>query len=280
MSLIPTDPSIDSLADDAIERARELIHDADRLRGHAEKANRRRFSRLFRDPRALEVTVTLTDEVMRIHSVKSSINIFRRATAKASVEGFGAFNATGLRFLSISSRIAPGPVINAVARQIRHLSRDLILPYEAAPLNKHLERRRRDDIALNINVLGEAVLGAREADERFERVLEMIRRPEINYVSVKLSSIVSQIITIDRVGSLDRVAEKLRLLYREAEARHTFVNLDMEEFRDLELTVVAFKRILDEAEFSSIAAGIVLQAYLPEAHAAFADLIEWAMSRH
>jgi len=280
VSLIPTDPSIDSLADDAIERARELIHDADRLRGHAEKANRRRFSRLFRDPRALEVTVTLTDEVMRIHSVKSSINIFRRATAKASVEGFGAFNATGLRFLSISSRIAPGPVINAVARQIRHLSRDLILPYEAAPLNKHLERRRRDDIALNINVLGEAVLGAREADERFERVLEMIRRPEINYVSVKLSSIVSQIITIDRVGSLDRVAEKLRLLYREAEARHTFVNLDMEEFRDLELTVVAFKRILDEAEFSSIAAGIVLQAYLPEAHAAFADLIEWAMSRH
>jgi len=126
---------------------------------------------------------------------------------------------------------------------------------------------------LNINVLGEAVLGAGEADERFERVLEMIRRPEINYVSVKLSSIVSQIITIDRVGSLDRVAEKLRLLYREAEEHHTFVNLDMEEFRDLELTVAAFKRILDEAEFSSIAAGIVLQAYLPEAHAAFADLI-------
>jgi RHH-type proline utilization regulon transcriptional repressor/proline dehydrogenase/delta 1-pyrroline-5-carboxylate dehydrogenase len=280
MSLIPTDPSVDSLADSAIENARALIRDAERLRGHSEKANRRRFSRLFRDPHALEVTITLTDEVMRINSVKSSINIFRRAAAQASVEGFGPFNATGLKFLSASSRLAPAPVINVVARQIRHLSKDLILPYEEAPLRKHLERRRRDDIALNINVLGEAVLGEGEADERFERVLEMIRRPEINYVSVKLSSVVSQIITIDRVGSLGRVAAKMRRLYREAESHGTFVNLDMEEYRDLELTVTAFKRVLAEPEFSPIAAGIVLQAYLPESHAAFADLVEWSSLRH
>ncbi len=280
MSLIPTDPSIDALADNAVERARALIHDADRLRGHAEKANRRRFSRLFRDPRAIEVTITLTDEVMRIHSVKSSIKIFRRASAKASAQGFGAFNATGLKFLSASSRLVPAPVLDVVTRQIRHLSKDLILPYEEAPLKRHLERRRRDEIALNINVLGEAVLGEGEADERFDRVLEMIRRPEINYVSVKLSSVVSQIITIDRVGSLDRVCAKMRRLYREAESHDTFVNLDMEEFRDLQLTVAAFKRVLDEPEFSRIAAGIVLQAYLPESHGAFCDLVEWAASRH
>ena len=279
VALIPTDPSIDSLADSAVENARTLIGDAERLRGHSERANRRRFSRLFRDPRALEVTITLTDEVMRIRSVKSSINIFRRAAAKASVEGFGTFNATGLKFLAAGSRMAPAPVVNIVAQRIRRLSKDLILPYEEAPLKKHLEGRARDDIALNINVLGEAVLGESEADERFERVLEVIRRPEINYVSVKLSSIVSQIITIDRDGSLDRVAAKMRLLYREAESHGTFVNLDMEEYRDLELTVTAFKRVLAEAEFSSVAAGIVLQAYLPESHAAFADLVEWSASR-
>jgi len=51
----------------------------------------------------------LTDEVMRIRSVKSSINIFRRAAAKASVEGFGTFNATGLKFLAAGSRMAPAP---------------------------------------------------------------------------------------------------------------------------------------------------------------------------
>jgi RHH-type proline utilization regulon transcriptional repressor/proline dehydrogenase/delta 1-pyrroline-5-carboxylate dehydrogenase len=280
MSLIPTDPTIDALTDLAVENARTLINEAERLRDHSENANRRRFSRLFRDPRALEVTITLTDEVLRIHSVRSSINIFRRAAAKASTEGFGAFNAAGLKFLAASSRLAPAQVIHAVARQIRHLSRDLILPYEEAPLRKHLERRSRDGIALNINVLGEAVLGEHEAEERLERVLEVIRRPQINYVSVKLSSVVSQIITIDRVGSLDRVATKMRRLYREAEAHGTFVNLDMEEYRDLELTMSAFKKVLVEPEFAHIAAGIVLQAYLPESHAALADLIDWSKLRH
>jgi len=53
VALIPTDPSIDSLADSAVENARTLIGDAERLRGHSEKANRRRFSRLFRDPALL-----------------------------------------------------------------------------------------------------------------------------------------------------------------------------------------------------------------------------------
>jgi RHH-type proline utilization regulon transcriptional repressor/proline dehydrogenase/delta 1-pyrroline-5-carboxylate dehydrogenase len=133
---------------------------------------------------------------------------------------------------------------------------------------------------MNINVLGEAVLGEGEAEERLDRVLEMIRRPEVDYVSVKLSSVVSQIITIDRLGSLDRVTSKMRRLYREAEAHATFVNLDMEEYRDLELTVTAFKQVLSEPEFSGIAAGIVLQAYLPESHGAFADLVEWAILRH
>jgi RHH-type proline utilization regulon transcriptional repressor/proline dehydrogenase/delta 1-pyrroline-5-carboxylate dehydrogenase len=280
MSLIPTDPSIDALADAAVERARTLIHDADRLRGHSEIANRRRFSRLFRDPHAIDVTITLTDEVMRIHSVKSSITIFRRAAGNASVEGFGRFNAAGLKLLASASRLSPAPVVHVVAARIRRLSKDLILPFEAAPLRKHLERRRRDDIALNINVLGEAVLGESEAAERIERVLDVIRRPEINYVSVKLSSVVGQIITIDRLGSLERVAAQMRRLYREAEAHGTFVNLDMEEYRDLELTVTAFKRVLSEPAFSGIAAGIVLQAYLPESHGAFADLVEWATIRH
>ncbi len=46
----------------------------------------------------------------------------------------------------------------------------------------------------------------------------------------------------------------------------TFVNLDMEEYRDLELTLQSFMRVLDEPEFAGIDAGIVLQAYLPDSH--------------
>ena len=58
-----------------------------------------------------------------------------------------------------------------------------------------------------------------------------------------------------------------------------FVNLDMEEYRDLELTVAAFQQVLDEAPFERLDAGIVLQAYLPDVHAVAGDLGEWAVRR-
>ena len=41
----------------------------------------------------------------------------------------------------------------------------------------------------------------------------------------------------------------------------------MEEYRDLHLTVAAFRHVLDEPEFLTLTAGIALQAYLPDSHA-------------
>ena len=51
-----------------------------------------------------------------------------------------------------------------------------------------------------------------------------------------------------------------------------FVNLDMEEYRDLALTLAAFERILAMPELDDADVGIVLQAYLPDSHAAFDDV--------
>ena len=124
------------------------------------------------------------------------------------------------------------------------------------------------------------MLGDHEASERFDRVIEMMKRSEVDYVSVKLSSVVSQIIALDREGTLDRVSEKLRQIYRTSIATNTFVNLDMEEFRDLRLTVDAFKLVLSEGEFKSLYAGLVLQAYLPESHEVFAELVQWSKERN
>jgi RHH-type proline utilization regulon transcriptional repressor/proline dehydrogenase/delta 1-pyrroline-5-carboxylate dehydrogenase len=110
-------------------------------------------------------------------------------------------------------------------------------------------------------------------------VLEIMHRDEVTYISVKLSAIVSQITTIDHEGSLARIVEKLRILYRAAQRDGVFINLDMEEYRDLRLTVDGFRSVLSESEFAGISAGIVLQAYLPESHATLEELIDWAKIR-
>ena len=279
-SIFETDVALDKLATTAISRTKELMAQSDKLRDRREKANRKRVARLFKDPKAIEVTITLTDEVMRISSVKSSSRIFRRAAKKASITGFGPLNGIGLHAIGIISNVLPVPVVAAVHQRVRALSKDLILASEAEKLTKHLARRTEKGISLNINVLGEAVLGHHEADLRFQSILEMMRRSEVDYISVKLSSIVAQLIIIDVEGSITRVSEKMRILYREAQQHSVFVNLDMEEYRDLPMTVAAFMRVLDEPEFECMKAGIVLQAYLPESHKFFAQLVEWSKARY
>lgn len=277
---IATDQLIDGLADDAIENAKKLLAESLPNQKFYDKASRKRFTRLFKDPSAISVTVTLTDEVMRIKSAKHAAKLLSGAAAKASISGFGFINAIGLKSIGFIGKVLPKPVLFAVDTQVKRLSKGIIIPAEKNKLARQIKRRNKAAIRLNINVLGEAVLGQREANERFERVLEMMHRPEVDYVSVKLSSVVAQIIALDREGTNARVKEKLIEIYQASQKTGTFVNLDMEEFRDLRLTVDAFKDVLTMPQFANLYAGIVLQAYLPESHGVFAELAEWAKERH
>ena len=96
----------------------------------------------------------------------------------------------------------------------------------------------------------------------------------MTYVSVKASSIVAQLNPWDIDGSVERLKERLRPLYEEAAKRspNVFINLDMEEYHDLHLTIRLFKELLSEPEFKELEAGIVLQAYLPDTFAALQEL--------
>jgi RHH-type proline utilization regulon transcriptional repressor/proline dehydrogenase/delta 1-pyrroline-5-carboxylate dehydrogenase len=267
-----------SVASDALARARRLI-DAATPRSREDRATRLRLRRLFQDPSAVGVTIALTDEVMRFRSVRGASSALRTAVKHASRKGFGLFNVTGLRAVAGLSGAAPSLAIKIVNSRIRALTENLILDAAPAPLNDRIASHEREGLQLNVNVLGEAVLGEREASDRLERVLDMMRRPDVNYVSVKLSSIESQLLTIDHAGSLARVSVKLRRLFFVADAAATFVNLDMEEYRDLRLTLDAFMSVLSEPTFQHLRAGIVLQAYLPESHDALNELIAFSKGR-
>ena len=100
-------------------------------------------------------------------------------------------------------------------------------------------------------------------------------------MSIKVSSLVSQITTWDTPGTVARVLDRLRPLFRTAAAAtpNKFVNLDMEEYRDLDLTIEVFQALLSEPEFHQLQAGIVLQAYLPDALPALERMLQFARER-
>lgn len=62
---------------------------------------------------------------------------------------------------------------------------------------------------------------------------------------------------------------RLRPIARAAAADGTFLNLDMEEYRDLELTLEVFEALADDPGLAPLCLGVALQAYLPDASDAF-----------
>ena len=108
-----------------------------------------------------------------------------------------------------------------------------------------MRKRKKEGVRQNLNYLGEAILSEAEAKKRLHIYLEDLKKPDIDYVSIKVSAIYSQINLLAFDETVDHIVERLKELYRSAmnHPEPKFVNLDMEEYRDLDLTVAAFKKL-------------------------------------
>ena len=100
-------------------------------------------------------------------------------------------------------------------------------------------------------------------------------------MSIKVSATVAPHSAWAFDEAVNDIVEHLRPLYRAANnsSPRTFINLDMEEYKDLDLTLAVFTELLAEDEFKNTEAGIVLQAYLPDSYAAMKRLQRFASER-
>ncbi len=156
-------------------------------------------------------------------------------------------------------------------------------------LTNHLATRFNQDIGQNVNLLGEVVLGDGEADKRYESYLEALKEPDINYISVKISGIYAQTHALNYKESIPELIRRMSALYQAAidnpytdpsgVKRAKFINLDMEEYKDAHLTMQLFKDVLSLPQFKNYEAGIVVQAYLPDAWDFQTELLEFARQR-
>lgn len=269
----------------AIDLARHFVADAaaaDAARGWSDRRRQRRLAALVEHPTAADFTVRLTDEVSRLPIAARAARRFSTVVHEADLNGFPRPDRIMLRLGAAVAPRFPRLVMPLVQRRLRSEAGGVILPADDPGLGSHLAARAAEGVGCNVNVLGEAIVGEGEAARRLEMVIERLRRPDVDYVSVKISAVCASIDPLAFDDTVERVIDRLRPLYRVAASYRPakFVNLDMEEYRDLALTVAAFRRLLDEDEFGHLDAGIVLQAYLPDAQAAAEELAAWATERH
>lgn len=272
----------DELVDVSINLARSLLSDSQADESRRENRRRVRLGALLADDDGRQLIFAMTDEVLRMGTPVLAAERFAAVVDRHHTKAVGRIDAVLLRIGARVAPVLPRLVMPLVVRKIKAETHGIVIPANDPKFSRHLDRRTGDGVRLNVNPLGEAILSDAEAHERMGSVVDRVERADVDYVSVKVSAVVANLDALAFELSVNRICERLRELYRSAEAAtpRTFINLDMEEYRDLELTLQSFMRVLDEPEFAGIDAGIVLQAYLPDSHEALERLGMWASARH
>jgi RHH-type proline utilization regulon transcriptional repressor/proline dehydrogenase/delta 1-pyrroline-5-carboxylate dehydrogenase len=252
---------------------------------------------------------SMANEALKVQTLRFVDVLPGLPSAQSIVQHMGEyFGATdggvggALRLGVAASRLTPWLAGAAVRIGVESMARQFITGRTGAEAVPVLRKLRARGIGFTVDILGEAVVSEREADEYYHRYLELIESlaaeaakwpdiaqleggrgdrptPKVN-VSVKISALYSQIHPADPGGAIEHLKGRLRPLFRRARQLGVFINLDMENYALKNLTLSLFESILDEPEFADFtAAGLVIQAYLRDSADDLERLLAWAQAR-
>lgn len=272
----------------AIRRAEELQNRSMDLITSGEKKRQTELARLTRDAAGKATLTMLTDRSFRSDDPEIIADQFVTVLREHGIpEFFGAIDKCLLRSFTVlvqNLRIPPSYLVPFIVRGVMKRANEVILPGEEDKLEGHLRQRRAEQVRTNLNHLGDTVLGDAEAEHHMTTYKRDLENPLIDYISVKISTLYPHINSLAFDHTVESVSGRLAELFHAAKknaqnGKPKFINLDMEEYRDLPITLAAFTQTLDRQEFHDVGSGIVLQAYLPDSHARQQELTEWARGR-
>ncbi len=285
-----TDPRLTERIDRATALAKKWQDRANKLLTGEEKAIQKQLKRLLDHPTDKVVMTQMIDRSFRTTNEKRVAAQIKSIFNRFGVPEF--FKATDKLLLRLFLGIGhyfPHTSVPKIVEKMREDSSRSVIPGEADILTPYLARRKKEGVIVNMNHLGEAVLSEAEALRRLDAYIEDLKNPDVAYISVKISTLYSQISSLAMEHTLAELKARLTTLFRTAmenrysdnqgQTKPKFVNLDMEEYRDLEITKELFCRVLEQPQFKDLSAGIVLQTYLPDSFAIQKELTEWAQKR-
>ena len=197
--------------------------------------------------------------------------------------------------------LAPGLLARSVRKNVAEMARMFIAGESPEDALQILQKSREKNIGFTADLLGEACLSEPEALEYQSRYIDLIDYltkaaqnwspqplldnnhlgaiPRVN-VSVKISSLYSQIDITAWQESKQVLKERLRPILQYAKDRQVFLNLDLEQYELKDLSFEIFRELLSEPAFSNYPHfGIVVQAYLRDSYADCEALIAFAKQR-
>lgn len=159
----------------------------------AERREQNMYATMVERPSDKKFLVQMLDESSQIRDnrklakrIKTLIDEFGvpEFLSKRDAWLFRMYQSFGYHFYPIA--------IPIIKKRLRTDTSRVILDAARPALTKHLAERNHEDIGQNVNLLGEVVLGDKEADKRYYDTIEALKQPDINYISVKISGIYAQ----------------------------------------------------------------------------------------
>ncbi len=155
-----------------------------------ERRQQAELDRMMQHPEDKSTLMQITDQAFR---ARTPYRVADQLTHVLDVQGvprfFSPLERAALKGFQSFGSYLPGVAVPMVKEYMHRETANVILPAERELLAKHLTRRTEEGVRMNVNILGEALLGEGEAERRLKRYLDALQRPEIEVISVKISTI-------------------------------------------------------------------------------------------
>jgi RHH-type proline utilization regulon transcriptional repressor/proline dehydrogenase/delta 1-pyrroline-5-carboxylate dehydrogenase len=276
-----------NLETQAKELAKTWLINSEKYKSCSDKIYASRMDKFFQNSTDKAFIIEMIDKAFRPSKTKDIAHIIGAIPALSFLSPL----ENVMRILYNSTRsFAHFISIPLLKNFIYYTTSKYVLFGDVKVLEKRIQHNLRSKIRTNLNRIGELLLGENDAKKRMAQYVTDLENPHISTISIKISTIYSQISSIAFDQTVDALVERLTVVYRAAKENkyhcqisgqeiYKLVNLDMEEYRDLTITVAAFIKTLSQPEFKDLKAGIALQAYLPDSLFFLQKIVTWAQER-
>src|SRR4029079_991688 len=193
----------------AIPLARELCRHARELQTPQERRQQAELDRMIQSPHDKATLSQLTDQAFRSRRAQRSADqLIHILDVQGVPRFFSPIDRTLLLGFQSFGSYLPGVAMPFVKDRMQQETANVILPAERDLLAEHLRARWDEGLRMNVNYLGEALLGEEDARRRLQGYLAALQQPEIEVMSVKISTIYSQISALSRSHTVEVLCDR------------------------------------------------------------------------
>lgn len=217
------------------------------------------------------------------------------------------FMKWGIKFANYGGFVGTEILNFFISLNIKGMAKQFIIGENISQAIRSLERLRSDGFAFTVDLLGEATISEEEAEGNQSTYLELLGAMNetqtywqslpahgVNFdfnkdwgyspfsqLSIKVSSLYSQIRPVDFENSVQSILIRLKKIYRKVIKIGGSLCLDMESSQYKGITLEVFRRLRSDEEFRDYShLGIALQAYLRDTPGDLDNLLEWAKNEN